>query len=270
MKATLMCTLFAATLAGCGNPKNVEIPSDPKEWKTDETFVGALKTLNEGEKEILRRYLMMAAMSTAFGGKDKPEDVIATKVTIGDALEKMRLFDITVADRKAKADSKAAEDKAKADALAAESKVKADALAAELAAKAAAQKAEQEARDAELRSFVTVVFNKKIYLPSNYKVKRFGDSLGIELGFKNNTDKDITAWEGSIKFTDPLGNVLQNSKVNSTESLAAGASGSNTWTERFYDFKAQQKAFRDIDSSKVTFEFTPTQVVFADGTKFPS
>lgn len=237
-----LCTLL---LAGCSQPTDTVIPSDPKEWDTK--LAGISQKLNEADREVFAAYMARHMLANAFGGQGAP--TITPGTTVGEALKQQRAWQ-EEQDRK-----KAAEEAARK-----EAEAKAAALKAEAEAKAAAARKEIEAA-------ATVALVEKKFQPANYNAGQFLPTQRFKIVAKNTGEKTIAGISGSIVFIDLFGKDVGSVSFEMTETIAPGAS--HTWRgERTYqDFIDTHKAVRDLDEGKYTTRFEPRTLVFTDGSR---
>lgn len=91
------------------------------------------------------------------------------------------------------------------------------------------------------------------------------DELAFSLYFKNNTGRAISDFDGSVLFTDPLGNKILDAKIVSDALLPADGTIKRGYSVRFNQFMRDHVQFREQDTSKIKVEFKPRRVIYIDG-----
>jgi hypothetical protein len=220
-------------LASCSDPKKTEIPSDPNKW---ETISDQVKQLDQEDKRLLAAYLARMGIASAFTHKAV---VVPPGTTIADAISQERDFEA-----KMKSD----------DAAAAAVKQQAQAAAA-----VEINKMNQAATFAALG--VTI-------LPKNYDVGRYSPQVSVPFAIRNNTDKEISGIKGTIELQDIFGSTLRRLSIAADRSIPAKSQvtmGDYVWDMNQFDNDDQH--LMSVDLTKVRAKFTPSMIVFADGTK---
>jgi hypothetical protein len=92
----------------------------------------------------------------------------------------------------------------------------------------------------------------------------FMDGVSLECFYRNATGKDIRAFEGTIEFKDVLGNNLGADPFKVLTPIKSG--DSRNVNESFPYMIAPQ--LRDQKLSDLAIVWTPTKIVFADGTTY--
>jgi hypothetical protein len=125
--------------------------------------------------------------------------------------------------------------------------------------KAKQKAAEEEARREALRQELS------LSVVSLTQVSRgFMDGVSLECVYRNATGKDIRAFEGTIEFKDVLGNNLGEDPFKVLTPIKSG--DSRNVNESFPYMIAPQ--LRDKKLSDLAIVWTPTKIVFADGTTY--
>ena len=93
------------------------------------------------------------------------------------------------------------------------------------------------------------------------------DAVTFELGVKNDSDKDIRAFDGTVKFTDLLDNEIISSNLAINDPIPAH--GSITWDGElnYNQFIAEHQRFRGAEVKNMKTVFAPRKVLFSDGTQ---
>lgn len=235
----LLAMVFAASLAGCSNPKNEIVPTDVSKM---ESIKPAIEKLSADEKQLLVAFIMRHSMSVAakglFGIKPDP---IPEGMTIGKAIEEQAEF---IAKQKAKE--------------------------AEEAALKAKLKAERDQAVATMRDAILVtVISKKSKIESGYSGMVMDEFLSVTFGYQNNSGKDIAGVKGTVDIEDLFGDHLVGFNISNDTTIKAG--GTSTWTGgrslKYGMSKDNDRKFLELPDDKYKVVWKPEMVVFSDGTK---
>lgn len=231
MKRLALSIIMIGILSACSNPKDVVIPSDTASWDTE--MKDAIKKLSEEDRAAIASYLMRAKVGEAFGGQGIP---IGT--TIGKAIEEQKDFEAQKAIKRAQEE--------------------------------ALKKKLQQERDAvleKLNSAVTVTLISKRQLPSDYQSKRFSDYQEFTVGIQNNTDKQISGVAGELKFIDIFDKEIGAVTFRVTERISPKSTFTWVGGRDYNQFVKEHRAVWNLEDGDFKTEFTPSMVVFSDGTK---
>lgn len=106
---------------------------------------------------------------------------------------------------------------------------------------------------------VPKIFHPKRYMGEEYVV--------IEQVITNNTSQTISGIKGTLKSYDMFGEQLKDFEVNETKDLAPGQSR-DIGGEYFSGMDNTLQKMADTDINKMKFEFVPSLIIYADGTKW--
>jgi hypothetical protein len=111
-----------------------------------------------------------------------------------------------------------------------------------------------------------VVLISKGFKPSDPSIRDYEDDITLGVSFKNLSDKDIRAFDGSIIFTDLLDNKILVSGVAINEVVKAGAALKWAGAIKYNQFIDDQQRLRNEAQENLKIVFVTKKVLFADGT----
>lgn len=233
MKSTVASRLALTALlfcAACNRPDEAVIPTEPA---TFDKIKNDIDRLSPADREALMRYMVRTRVSTAPGGRV----VLQPGTTIRQAIDAQRSFE--------------AEQEAK-----------------EAAAVALKEKVEQERADRRktLDNTVQVVLLSFRYTPSNFELRRYSETVQIELGIENKADRDIAGIQGTTVFRDLFGNEIRRVRLRYDKGVSAGKTVTWGGSIEVNQFNDQDRVFSHLEPSTVKFAFEPDMIVFRDGT----
>lgn len=91
------------------------------------------------------------------------------------------------------------------------------------------------------------------------------DTITLAVDFANRTGRDIRAFDGSLMFTDLLGNSILTAKVAINEPVAAGATYSWSGGISYNQFIAAHQSLRDAELQNMKIQLQTEKVLFSDG-----
>ena len=112
---------------------------------------------------------------------------------------------------------------------------------------------------------VDVEFVSKGFKAADPENGDFEDDITLTLSFKDVSSKDIRAFDGTIEFTDLLGNPLKSVSLAINDPISADASNSWVGTIKYNQFEDDDQRLRNADSTNVKMTFVPGKVLFKDG-----
>ncbi|WP_318432314.1 hypothetical protein [Photobacterium leiognathi] len=234
IKNGLIAIILVSSITACTDPKDTVLPSDISTWESNKNLKNSVQKLTDEEKKLLAAYAMRAGLSTAFGGKGINEGT-----TIGEAINIQSQW---LQEQQAQ-------------------KAKQEALAAEL------QKKQLE-KLKEMNSFLTVSLNSLGFQPSNAQKGQYQDYFTIELGFKNNTDKNISGAKGIVILKDMFGEVIKTINLSNDNNIPAKQVMTLSGTIDYNQFIDQDKKLKSTKFEKLQFEWVPDVYIFENGDKF--
>jgi hypothetical protein len=233
MKKLAVTLSIALLLAACSKPTETVIPADMTTWEKE--LAPSIQKLGDADKALFASYALRVKMSGLFGGEKAG---IPFGTTVGQAIEDQKKW---VAEQKKASDEAAA-----------------------LKVKMEAEKLETIK---EINNSVTVTLLSKKERPENYEAGRYSKSQQFVVGVENKSTKDVTGVSGSIEFIDVFDKVVGSVNFGISEKIKP--SGTYKWTgvRDYNQFIAEQRAVWNLEEGKYTTRFTPSAVIFADGTK---
>jgi len=234
IKNGLIVIALACTITACTDPKDTVLPSDVSTWESNESLKESVQKLTDEEKQLLAAYAMRAGLSSAFGGKGINEGT-----TIGQAIDVQGQW---IQEQQAQ-------------------KAKQEALAAEL------QKKQLE-KLKEMNGYLTISLNSLGFQPSNVRKGQYQDYFTIELGFKNNTDKNISGAKGVVVLKDMFGEIIKRINLSNDNGIPAGQVTTLSGTIDYNQFMDQDKKLKSTKFEKLQFEWVPDVYIFENGDKF--
>lgn len=226
----VVMSLLAMFLISCNNPKNVEIPTDASAWQSSK-FIKVLENLKDDDKAMLMAYLLKAQMGTVFGGKG-----LEKGLTIGEAIKLEKEFQAEQA----------------------KEELKSKALAAEL------QKKQLEATKVMNEAVTTSLVNLG-FRQADWENGALSDYFVIQLGFKNNTGKNITGIKGVVVLKDIFDAVIKQVEISNDDGVSAGQSTVGTYTLDYNQFIDEDVKLNNTDFDKIRYSWTPVTYLFEDG-----
>lgn len=224
-----MAGVISLFLVGCSNPKSAQIPTDPEKW---EELKPQIEKLNEEDKKLLAQYLMRKGMGAAFGG-----DGVESGTTVGDAIKEQQKW----------LEDKDAKQKAQAE-----------------------LKAKIDAENAALKKQMDSVLTTAIVSKSGYARYKYIDKITdieFQLAFENHSDKDIAGLKGIISFKDMFGDTIKNLTLSYDDGVKANSTAKYDGSMDYNEFMAEDTKLLNTDLDKIKFEFTPSVIMFKDGSK---
>jgi hypothetical protein len=223
-----MCALVALTLGAVGcGSPKNKIVTDSNREQII-AQVAESQRLTPEEKQLFVSFMMRASAAKAFGGL-----LGADASTV--AYSGKTVGRIVEEERAFQAQNKAEEEKRAR--LAAAAKARADALAAEIN-----------------KALTIAVFDKR---SADIGFMQF---TYLKLVAENTSGKDVRGFTGRLKIRDMFGDELHDTHVKVTELISSGAK--LTWEELVDDSRVRKASLKDLK-----FEWTPEQVLFADGSR---
>ena len=233
IKAGIIASLLAFTLSGCNDPKGTVVPSDINTWESNEDFKQSVQKLTESDQKLLAAYAMRAGLASAFGGQG-----IENGTTIGQAIDIQQQW---VQEQQAQEAKQAA---------------------------LAAQLQEQQLKALkEMNGYLTVSLNNLEFLPSNIQAGRYLDYFTIEVGFKNNTDENISGAKGVIVLKDMFDEVIKSINLSNDDSIPANQTATLSGTIDYNQFMDEDVKLRSTNIDKLQFEWVPDVYIFENGKK---
>lgn len=113
---------------------------------------------------------------------------------------------------------------------------------------------------------LTVALTKKGFSPEDIQNGVFEADITFTLQFKNNTSKDIRAFDGLVVFNDLLGNRILASRVEINERVAKGQTLDWPGAIEYNQFKDSHQRLRSEPKENLKVSFLANKVLFADGT----
>lgn len=226
----ILLPLFLA----CSNPRNTKLPQDIASL---ESIKPSVDKLTEEEKTLLTGYIMRHTIGSAFGAAfGKKSDPIPQGMTIGKAIDEQKAF--IQAER-----NREIEEKAKKDRIAAARKAASDQLAQMLTIRLVRIKVESE--------------------------DQFGFSKRINFYFEmeNKSQKTIVGLKGDGVLKDRFGDVLASPSMKTEVNIAPGQIIKTSMGRSYNQFREEDKKLASADALNCSFIFTPSIVLFSDGTK---
>lgn len=125
--------------------------------------------------------------------------------------------------------------------------------------------AQSDATVEMLKKTVSVTLKSKKYVKYNYE-----DGIDITLSIQNNGDKDIKGIKGLAHFKDMFGDKITSVNLSYDSGVKAGKTAEYNGTLDYNQFDAKDKKLAGIETKNIDFSFTPTTIIFEDGTKISS
>lgn len=239
-RSNIVAVSFALALVGCGNPHNTQVPTKIEDLATIQASVDKL---TPDEKQLFAGYVVRhtigASIGALFGGK-APATPIPEGTTIGSAIEEQRQFMATRATEEAK--EKALREKLAAD---------------------------REAALSKLRDAVTVTLISK-ELRSSLSTGHLGDSVDIVVGYRNNTNREVSGVKGTLVAKDQFDDAVTSISISNDQTIPPG--GTSTWhgSRSLINLGVvgmNDRKFAELPSDKLKITWEPDTIVFAGGEK---
>lgn len=227
MLHVLALKLWLASV-GCSDPRDAVLPTTADAISADAGFQEKLKALDDTERASLAKFFIRKVLS---GG-------VPPGTTVRDAL----------------ADQSAVEQEA------ARQEAEAKALAAKL-------DAERAALTATFDATATVALISKRFLKSNWRSGTYQDSIALEVGLQNKSNKDIAGVKGTIVCEDMFGTLVKRIGIAYDGGIPAGAAKRWSGTLDYNQFRDEDQKLASIDMDKMKSHFEFDVIVFNDGTK---
>lgn len=233
IKNGIIVVIFACTITACTDPKDTILPLDISTWESNENLKESVQKLTDEEKKLLAGYTVRAGLSSAFG-----EVGIKEGTTIRQAINVQSEW---VHEQQVQ-------------------EAKREALAAELQMK-------QLEKLKKMNDYLTVSFNSLGFQPSNVQAGQYQDYFTIELGFKNNTNKDISGAKGVVVLKDMFGEVIKEITLSNDDGIPANQTTTVSGTIDYNQFIDQDKKLKSTKFEKLQFEWVPEVYIFEGGDK---
>lgn len=231
----IIFSFLVAALAGCSDPRDTVLPQDIDKWKSDQSFVDAMKKLPEDEQKMVLGYAMRASMAEAFGG-----DGIGQDVTIADAIKNQKSFiekrqEQQVVDQKKKAEKDRIEN----------------------------ERIEQRNQVAkEMHAVLGVSLDKFDYVEKDYQTY-----FSMHIKFNNKTDRPIAGVKGELLFSDMFGELIKKIRVSYDQGVPANDTALFKGTVDYNQFMDADNKLRSVNKEKMKVEWVPGYYIFEDGTE---
>jgi hypothetical protein len=125
---------------------------------------------------------------------------------------------------------------------------------------------EPEDENVKLLSLLDVRVSGKKLLPENYEAGRYHAEVELTCQGKNNSDRRVRAYQGSLEVTDILGNQIISLSLTNESPLGAHETGRFTRYWEINQFIDSNTRFATADFENLRFVWTPEKVIFTDGT----
>jgi len=112
----------------------------------------------------------------------------------------------------------------------------------------------------------TVAMTKNGFSPEDIQNGVFEADITFTLQFKNETGKDIRAFDGLVVFKDLLGNRILASRVEINERVAKGQTLDWPGAIEYNQFEDSHQRLRSEPKENLKVSFLASKVLFADGT----
>lgn len=230
----LVLLIFVAALSGCDDdPKQIVIPQDIQSWSSNAELKEAVQSLSEEEKELFKAYTMRAGLSQARGGEG-----IRENMTLGQAIESQKAW---LAERE-------------------KAKERQQALAEKL-------KQQQQAQLQKMNEVLTASLLSLTYEEANIREGTYSDYFAIEIGFQNNTDRNISGAKGTAILKDIFGEIIMEVSFSNDDTIPAGKMYKISGSFDYNQFKEADVKLRNTEFDKLTFEWQPEVYLFENGQK---
>ncbi len=225
--------LLVLCLGACSkDPRTIRVTEANKGSLVDE--IKDLKGLTVDESRLLFAFLVRHDLAAGLG--QTPPSLVGK--SIGDLIADQRMFE---------ADAK-----------------KREADQARLAAEA---KAKEEARAAELRQAINLTVFQKGFLESDPMAGRYQDYITIKCAYENTSQKDIRAFNGTVRFTDLFGKLVFESGLTISDPIKAGAKATWTGSIEYNQFTESHRSLKNADLKDMNVVWIPKSIIFADGSR---
>lgn len=229
-----------AIIAACADPLSTQLP---RELEKMESIKPAMEKLSQGDQALVTGYIMRQTVAAQLGGLFgiPPSAGIPEGMTLGKAIAEQKKF---IAEQQAKTDTE----------------------------KQASEK-EATQRQALADEFSKIIEVRLIDVSlhqASFRDNDVQDYLSYTMEIKNKGIKDVTGLKGTMTVRDIFGDVIATRGMKSDSKIAAGATARSTLTRSYSKFDSDDRKEAGIDASKAKTEFSPSLVLFADGTRFDS
>jgi hypothetical protein len=117
----------------------------------------------------------------------------------------------------------------------------------------------------EPKTALTATLISKTFHESNPQAGDFEDAILIGISFRNETGKDVRAFDGVLTFTDLLDNKVISSSFAINEPIAAGQTYRWDGSLDYNQFMDQHQRLRAEDTKNLKLQLKVGKVLFADG-----
>lgn len=123
-------------------------------------------------------------------------------------------------------------------------------------------RAEKEAKMKQLRETVEVGLVDKGYREISYD-----QYLTYEFVFRNNSDKDIRGFNGTLVFNDIFGETIKRIRISYDEGIEARGKTNYSASTEYNRYMSEDSKLRNKDLEDIVMEWEPATIIFTDGTK---
>lgn len=113
---------------------------------------------------------------------------------------------------------------------------------------------------------IQIFLLEKGFKSANYRAQDYEDDITFVLSIKNVTAKDVRAFDGTLTFTDLLGNRILSSKLEINEVVGREATMNWHGSIKFNQFMDSHKRLRNEARDNLKITFATRKVLFTDGT----
>ena len=121
-----------------------------------------------------------------------------------------------------------------------------------------------------LTSALVVVLVDKGYEPEDTENFEYQSYITNELIFKNTGTKPIRSFEGTLHFTDTLGNDIVKSDLTYEQPIGVNRSVNYDGRMKFNEYNDADVHLRDASLANVRLKWEPRVILFTDGTRIES
>lgn len=125
---------------------------------------------------------------------------------------------------------------------------------------------EPEDDNAKLLSALDLRVSGKKLIPRDYEAGRYSAEVELTCQGKNNSDRKVRAYQGSLEVTDTLGNEIISLKLTNESPLGAHETGRFTRYWEINQFIDSNTRFAAEEFENLRFVWTAEKIVFSDGT----
>jgi len=125
---------------------------------------------------------------------------------------------------------------------------------------------QKEKKEQELKNSIQITLDGKSVIPKNKDRWQFSDIINFDFTFENTTNKDMKGFKGVAIFNDLFGDNIK--KVNVSYDKIIGANNKTNWQGAIEvnQFMNEDIKLRDMEFTKIQFEFDMDTIIFSDGT----